>query len=274
MWSSEDDFADTILPRFLAAGGDPKRLHFVDGVDLDNGSKRAFDPAHDMPALIEVARKLPNLLAVMIDPVVSAVSGDSHKNAETRRGLQPLVNFATARNIAVLGITHFTKNTQGRNAVDRVTGSLAYAAMARILWAAVKGENETDPRRLVRTSSNLGVTGGGFEYTLERVPVAGLRQPAQRVAWGKVLHGSVSALMGDGEDQSKVDKATEFLTTTLTDAGNAGVQVKELKAAAEAHSISWRTIERAKAKMPRIQPVKNLGHAHAPHSWVLLPLAS
>ena len=81
-------------------------------------------------------------------------TGDSHKNAETRRGLQPFVDMLSQRNIAGFGITHFTKGTQGRDPIERVTGSLAYGALARIAYAAAKSEDEDGPRRFVRIGSN------------------------------------------------------------------------------------------------------------------------
>src|SRR5262249_22561945 len=35
VWSGEDDAADTIVPRFMAAGGDSRRLWIVNGVSVD-----------------------------------------------------------------------------------------------------------------------------------------------------------------------------------------------------------------------------------------------
>jgi RecA-family ATPase len=46
IWSGEDDIKDTILPRFVVAGGDRSRVWFVDGI-VSDGVKRAFDPAAD-----------------------------------------------------------------------------------------------------------------------------------------------------------------------------------------------------------------------------------
>ena len=109
-------------PRFLATGGDPKRLHFVHDV-TERGQARPFDPALDMPKLEAACRALPALRLIVLDPVVAAVSGDSHKNTETRRGLQPVVDLAAELDCAVLGITHLSKGTSGREPLERVAGS-------------------------------------------------------------------------------------------------------------------------------------------------------
>jgi len=134
MWSGEDGIEDTILPRFVAAGGDRKRIYPIKDV-ISNGAARPFDPSTDIPALIKMAETLPNLVAIGIDPVVLAIpsKADSHKNTETRRGLQPLVDLAERRNAALIGITHFTKGTSGLDPIERVTGSIAFAALARVV---------------------------------------------------------------------------------------------------------------------------------------------
>ena len=49
-WSGEDGIKDTLLPRFLAAGGDRSNMSFIEGV-RGGERKRPFDPAVDMPKL-------------------------------------------------------------------------------------------------------------------------------------------------------------------------------------------------------------------------------
>ena len=43
IWSGEDAIDDTLLPRFMAAGGDRDEIGFISGVE-ENGEKRPFDP--------------------------------------------------------------------------------------------------------------------------------------------------------------------------------------------------------------------------------------
>ena len=121
-WSGEDGIRDTLVPRFLAAGGDPSRLHFAGDVS-ESGRHRTFDPAEDLRTLIKSARELPELRMVVLDPVVASITGDSHKNSETRRGLQPVVSLAEELDVAVVGITHLSKGTLGREPLERVIGS-------------------------------------------------------------------------------------------------------------------------------------------------------
>jgi putative DNA primase/helicase len=222
-----------------------------------------------MPALRERVRLLPGLKVVLIDSIVSSVGGDSHNNAETRRGLQPVVDFATDTGAAVLGITHFTKGTQGKNPTERITGSLAFAALARVAWGASVGDDPSAPRKLVRVKNNIEQNGGGFEFTLLQDHVRGHAFTAQRVAWGSAIEGSAQALLQGGEG-SKEAQAIRLLESLLRPAGTAGILRNDLKVHAEDAGLSWVTLERAKRKMGNVESFKGLGSNQAPWYWRLL----
>ena len=135
VWSGEDAHEVT-ASRLKACGADMKRVHLIDGISGSDGD--AFDPGRDMPLLEAAAKELANPRLLIIDPIVSAVAGDGHKSNEVRRALQPVVDLAHRLGCAVLGITHFTKGTAGRDPVERITGSLAFAALARVVLVAAK----------------------------------------------------------------------------------------------------------------------------------------
>jgi hypothetical protein len=251
VWSGEDDFQDTILPRFLVAGGNPERLHCVGRIVGADG-RRPFDIGRDIPLLREAVREIPELRFIHIDPIVMAVTGDSHKNAETRRGLQPIVDLAEQSRTALVGITHFTKGTDGKEPVERVTGSLAFGALARVVLAA-SADEDGNRRRFVRAASNVGPSGGGFEYSLSQEPLAGHDMEAQRVLWGEQLRGSARELLEMVRGATLRESAEAFLTDMLRDGA---VPVKDIQAAANANGHSWRTIERAKQGMPHIKACK------------------
>jgi putative DNA primase/helicase len=252
VWSGEDGITDTILPRFYAAGGDRKRIYFPTTATMTDGTKRQFDPSTDMSALIEAAAPLPELGLVMIDPVVLALPSrsDSHKNSETRHGLQPLVDFADQRRIAVMGVTHFTKGTHDRDPIERVTGSLAFGALPRCVWGA-SADDDGYQRRLVRVASNIGPSGGGIEYTLYQAPLPDYDFSAQRVDWGKKLQGSARELL-NADKRSAEAEAAALLSTLLSDGPK---PQREIKEAADAHCQSWATIRRAQETLG-IKPKK------------------
>jgi len=244
MWSGEDDLADTILPRLIACGGDPRRFHFVRDV-IVGMKRRSFDPSSDMPGLLKAIERLPLVVFLILDPIVSAVAGDSHKNAEVRRGLQPLVELLQTTRAAGLGITHFTKGTAGQDPVDRINASLAFGAVPRVVFGAAKPRDPlTGKRRFVRVASNIGPDGGGFEYDLERVLLPDLDFKAQHVVWGKQLDGDARTLLSEVEDEpAKGDEASAWLLARLA---NGPVAPVEIEADALSEGLAWKTVKRAK----------------------------
>lgn len=251
IWSGEDDPSDTLMPRLLAMGADTARVYFVGDISTDDG-RRPFDPARDMTELYRAARRIGNIGLLIVDPIVNAVSGDSHKNGETRRALQPIVDLAQLLNAAALGISHYTKGTQGRDPVERVTGSIAFGALPRIIMGAAKSETDDGPGRLlVRAKSNIGPDGGGYGYDLRQDELTG--HPgivASTVVWGEPLEGTARALLGIAEDtdegRSELDDAAEWLRSQLE---AASVLTEDLKRSAKAAGFSWRTMERAKSQI-------------------------
>ena len=83
IWSGEDSLEETLKPRLEAALGDCSRVFFVQAF-VEGGETVPFDPAYHMQRLIDVAAKMPNLRLLIVDPIVAAITGDSHKNAEVR----------------------------------------------------------------------------------------------------------------------------------------------------------------------------------------------
>jgi putative DNA primase/helicase len=147
------------------------------------------------------AREVGDVRLLIVDPVVSSIAGDSHKNAEVRRGLAPLVTFAESLRAAVIGVTHFSKGTQGRDPLDRLMGSLASGAAPRLVFAASKkvGEDGAEEGRvLVRGKSNIGPDGGAITYCLEQAELPrGIT--TSRVTWGGTIQGSARAILADAE---------------------------------------------------------------------------
>lgn len=253
IWSGEDDPSDTLLPRILAYGGDPNRVFFVDEVS-DNGSLRSFNPSKDMPKLLERALSLGNVKLIIIDPIVNVVAGDSHKNGEVRRDLQPVVDLGQKLRAAVLGITHFSKGTANRDPLERVTGSLAFGALARIVMVTAKKKSQAKSaeRVLMRAKSNIGPDGDGFNYSLEQQKLEECEGViASIVIWGDPIEGSAQELISDSpkeEDCSDqaIDRATKFLTSLLVDSPMLCTEVKKL---AKNEGISDITLRRAKEKL-------------------------
>jgi putative DNA primase/helicase len=251
IWTGEDGIADTLAPRFVAAGADMSRVHFVEGA-RDAEGPRPFDPATDMPALARALAELPAVKLLILDPIVNAVgTADSNKNAEVRRALAPVVDLAERLGVAVLGISHFTKGSAGRDPVERVTGSLAFGALARIVLAAAKIDapvEDGDSRLFARAKCNIALDTGGFGYRLESVELRG-GIVTSRVVWGSLIAGTARELLAGAEvaDDESADSrdAAEWLRELL---GAGPMMAKDVEKAARESGLAWRTVQRARAR--------------------------
>lgn len=271
IWSGEDDWSDTILPRLQAAGADTTRIYFIGQVGLAPASRRPFDPARDMPDLQRQTETIGGVSLLICDPIVAAVSGDAHKNAEVRRGRQPLVDFANRYDCAVLGVTHFSKGTVGKDVLERVTGSIAFAAVARVVWVAAKVQEfeGADSRILARAKSNIGADDGGFYYRLDQDIYDGIE--ASIVRWGAAVEGSARDLLGESDTES-ADKVVDSKAWLRMQLADCAVTTEELRKRAKADGIAWRSVDKAKSALGVRAARASLGNSGKGHWEWRLPL--
>jgi RecA-family ATPase len=245
IWSCEDSATDTLLPRLHAAGANLRNIKFIGDVRTETG-RRSFDPAMDVEDLLKRIKHVRGVSMIIIDPIVMAISGDSHKNAEVRRGLDPLVRLAEKRGIALIGLTHFSKGTEGRDPTERVTGSLAFSALARVVLAtamipAADGQEAT--RLLVRVKANNSVTGGGFHYSIEEKTVGSKNIRTTCIKWTQQVEGTPSQLMrSPSETESPRNEARSFLYDLLA---QGPTRVTDLYHQARAAGFSQAQMQRA-----------------------------
>jgi putative DNA primase/helicase len=277
IWSSEDAVDTTLTPRLLATGADLSNIHFVSGSRNPDGTLRPFDPSSDMQLLQAQVANMPDLSLMILDPVLSAVGGDSHKASETRRGLQAVVDMASARNVAILGISHFRKGGKATDPAERVIGSQAFVALARMVLIASKVDDPEDAkstkRIIARAKSNISPDDGGFEFRLEQSEVKdGIW--AQGVTWGGAIAGSALALLNNAEgvdsrvdeDKNAIDDAIDFLREALREGQRT---VKDVEDEAKVAGVTKATLRRARHKLG-VESVKSAMNG----GWVLqLPKA-
>ena len=151
----------------------------------------------------------------------------------------------------MLGVTHFSKNTGGRNPVERITGSLAFPAQARIVLVVSKRENEDGSieQILCRAKSNIGPDSGGFKYEVRQSALAEYPEIlASTIQWGEAIEGTAQEILAGAEESTEEDRgalqeAKDYLFETLAEGA---LSVSEINKGAELNSISERTLKRAK----------------------------
>src|SRR5487761_1516469 len=104
--ATEDSWEHTIVPRLMAAGADLDRIFRADVTTSDGGETSLSLPT-DLLGLERVIDDN-DVALVLLDPLMSRLDDglDTHRDAEVRRALEPLVAVAERTNASVLALIH------------------------------------------------------------------------------------------------------------------------------------------------------------------------
>lgn len=144
--ATEDSWRQTINPRLVAADADLTKV-----IRVDAYTPEGFDGTLQLPEDIERVREIVeehDVVLIVLDPLMSTLSTklDTHKDAEVRRGLEPLSRLAHTANLAVIGLIHENKSSAS-DLLSRIMGSRAFTAVVRaVLYAANREDDEEDTR--------------------------------------------------------------------------------------------------------------------------------
>lgn len=259
LMAGEDDPADTIRPRFDAAGGDPAQVVILQGLrEVKTGEVRppnVRDIAAIQGAVNEVQARL-----VIVDPIMAYLGGaDSHVDADVRAALHHLVELAQTQKLAVILIRHLNKSLGG-NPLYRGGGSIGIVATARsgLLVAKDPDDPEGGRRILTATKCNLAEMPRAISYSIQAV------DGTARILWGAETDHQAADLLqpADMDERSSLPDAVAWLREELA-AGP--VPSAKVVSHAKLNDISERTLKRAK-KAAGVRAIKNgLGPWH----WTL-----
>lgn len=180
----EDDPADTILPRFLAAEGDPNRMWTASGTITHD------DEGNPVPGVLSLANikeiragvNAYNPALIVVDPVTSFLGAavDMHRANEVRPVMEALSTLAQESSATILNILHISKGGTG-SAAYRALGSVDFANTARsVLYVA-----EHDGRRVMaQAKMNLAEKGASLYYESVNSDYKLGEQTVNRILWG------------------------------------------------------------------------------------------
>jgi putative DNA primase/helicase len=253
--SAEDDAADTILPRLIAAQADLASVEIIQAVQKEDGkAHRTFSLQTDLALLEAKIAHLGNVRLVLIDPI-SAYFGkgvDSHKDVDVRTVLAPVTEMANRLHVAILTIAHFNKASGPTNtkALHKFMGSIAFVAAPRVAFAVIEDAEDNSRRLFLHAKNNLAPPPPGLAFRIKQVPLAESRISASRVAWEAepvtMTADEAVAASKTRETAPALDEAKQFLASIV---GSDGLGVKEIEAEAKAAGLSLRTVRRAKDEL-------------------------
>lgn len=249
--SYEDHAETTIAPRLLAAGADLGRVHLLGA--SENGTPDLVSLPDDLELIAEHAQRIGARLLV-IDPLVAALPAkiDAHRDQDVRRALVPLAQLAEAADLAIIAAIHLRKGGAAE-ALDRVSGSIAFTAAARsvLAFGADPADDEGPSRILAHAKSNVGRLARSLAFRLEGATVE---------AAGEHIETSRLVLMGECDTQARdvlspspppdltdTDLAADWLADELAD--GEWHPSREVKARAKQADHTERTLHRARVRL-------------------------
>jgi len=254
MLSAEDDAADTIVPRLLAAGADLDRVHILKSVKTKEHKNLVFSVQGNLELIADKVKEIPDTCLLIVDPITAFLGSkiDSHRITEVRAALQPLKDWVEVLNIAALIIAHPAKSTV-LNALNYVAGSGAFTHGPRLAFMAITDPKLPDRRLFLPYKNSLGKLPSGLGYFIESAFVGEDRHIlSSRIVWDSapVTMTANEALAATVENQKSKAKneAGEFLRTNMADPGEPYSAAELIEMGAK-KGINKRTLQRAADKM-------------------------
>lgn len=251
---AEDDPADTIVPRLIAAGADLKWITLLTELPVtddqggipDPDATRLLSLPLDVP-LIEQAIRALDVGLVIIDPLFAFIDPELKANSDqdVRAALTPLAAAMQRTNASAILVRHLNKGASS-NSLYRGGGSIGIIGVARFGLLVARSREDRDTRVLASTKSNLGPPPSSYAYKLESVP----GQDVAKVVWLGEVNDSADDLLGDtlatDEQKEAAAAAEEFLLQYLSraPASRSSIITDGKKA-----GISARAIDKAKQRL-------------------------
>lgn len=233
--TTEDDADDTVVPRFISAGGDCEKLIFI----KEDLKSLSFGDERIKSAIEKYGAKL-----LILDPMSSYIGETcSMNNAnETRAEFNHLIAVAKETGCAIVIIAHMNK-MKDTSPLYRTNGSIDIAGAARSILAVTRTANKENPaeRYLVQVKSNLAPTGNAIVFDVSENGVL-FKDEIELTA-----EDAFSALAPRmGRPNERTEAAISFLKELLSDGKM--LSATDCEAKLEAAGFKKSTAKKAKRK--------------------------
>ena len=231
-----------MVPRLIAADADLLRVKLLDCVRETSVSGNPFDRGFSLERDVQLLERelalTPDCRLIVVDPISAYLGGtDTHRNADVRALLTPLIKLAQRHDVAIVAVSHLNKGT-GLHANYRVTGSIAFTATARAVYLIAKDPDDPKRRLMMPIKNNLAEDETGLAYRID------VTDGIASIEWDdRSVSVTPDEVFNPDPDSSAKDEAMAFLLDILA---NGPASAKAVLAAAREAGIAERTLHRAK----------------------------
>lgn len=168
--AAEDDAADTIKPRLLAAHADVSKVINLSSIRERNEQgdieERPFSIPRDLPILEEEINKH-EAVFILLDPLMAILDPQlkAKDDQDVRQALTPLARLLERTECACMIIRHFNKSSSD-NALLRGAGSMGIIGAARSGLIVVPDPDDTDRHVLALSKHNLSKRTDNLVYRI------------------------------------------------------------------------------------------------------------
>ena len=176
----EDGKADTIKPRFVAAGGDPGKVLILK-TRITKKDKEGRDVIlYAVFKDLDYWRKLFdvwNPIGLGADPIQAFMGRgvNDSRNSEVRDILEPFAELLDERGVFLEAITHTPKKIESANAAEMAISSVAYPNISRIVHVHWNDPDLDNHYLITQAKNSLGKKQSVIGYTIQehRYEIAG-----------------------------------------------------------------------------------------------------
>jgi hypothetical protein len=259
-FAMEDDAGSTLRPRAEAAGADVQRIVLHQGKGEARTPLQLPRDAHEIRKILAeypTQHDGRSVRLIVVDPIMSHVEDkQGHPDARTREALGPLVSVAQDFGVTVLAVRHFTKKTSGV-AMNAGSGSVAFAALARVVLQLGKDPNDESRRVLAMAKSNLGPTMPSVAFRIADA------NGVPYIEWDGTSSLSADDLLAaradtdNPDDRSAREEVEDWIEEFLSAQPGHACGRKKLAAAAKTEGYAERTFDRALNRLRTCGRVSN-----------------
>ena len=158
--TAEDNIADTVKPRLVAARADCSRVAYI----VDEDVTLNFDDPRIEECIMQTNAKL-----LILDPLQAYLVQDTDMNnaGRMRQQLKKIADLAAKYNCAVVIVGHINKTSSEKN-LYRGLGSIDITAIARSVLMISRDKTDSSIRYMFPVKSSLAPEGSSIAFRLDK----------------------------------------------------------------------------------------------------------